>query len=118
MSTGAKAGIGVGAAIGGLILFGGLGFLIYRVGKAAGRRGDNAVHGNDVGAAELGSDPKPKPELGGNAIHEVSTGANAAEMGDGHHGNVGYDECQNFQHDPAELSAEPYQGHQTEKGLD
>ena len=43
LSTGAKAGIGVGAAVGALVLFGGLGFAIFRMGKrAADHKKDNA----------------------------------------------------------------------------
>ena len=48
LSTGAKAGIGVGAAIGGLLLLGGLGFAIFKMGR---RSADHNKKETEDGAA-------------------------------------------------------------------
>ncbi|KAI1328551.1 hypothetical protein F5Y16DRAFT_150721 [Xylariaceae sp. FL0255] len=72
LSTGAKAGIGVGAAIGGLAILGLAGLLLFRRGKAVGQRLNQ--HGNSHDnefKAELGTDPRPTPELGGNGLSEM-----------------------------------------------
>ncbi|KAI8625809.1 hypothetical protein F5Y19DRAFT_238784 [Xylariaceae sp. FL1651] len=66
LSTGAKAGIGVGAGVGALVLLSVAGLLIFRRGKAAGQRASGP--GNmayQEPKAELGGDPRPRAELGG-----------------------------------------------------
>ncbi|KAI0485521.1 hypothetical protein F4859DRAFT_386609 [Xylaria cf. heliscus] len=91
LSTGAKVGIGVGAGLGGLGVLSAALLLVFRRGKAAGRR---AVDARDAytqeSKAELGSDARPVPELGGQGL---------AEMQSGHDGWRGQ---------PSELDASPY----------
>lgn len=57
LSVGAKAGIGVGAGLGGLGALGALGLLIFRLGKAAATKQGKPV------VADLGDLPRQKPEL-------------------------------------------------------
>ncbi len=52
LSTGTKAGIGVGAAVGGLVLLGALGFLLFRMGK---RAADEDKHKEENGTGEEGA---------------------------------------------------------------
>ncbi|KAI1245688.1 hypothetical protein MGN70_012580 [Eutypa lata] len=88
LSTGAKAGIGIGAAVGGLALLGGLGFLVFRMGKRAAdekkandepaEAGDSKPEESQPGSANPAADQAEKAEGGGiaelqapNKIHEA-----------------------------------------------
>ncbi|KAI0860419.1 hypothetical protein F4860DRAFT_217618 [Xylaria cubensis] len=91
LSTGAKIGIGVGAGLGGLAILSVALLLVFRRGKAAGQRAAYVGNNNNQESkAELGDDPRPRVELGGQGI---------AEMQSGHDGWRGQ---------PSELDASPY----------
>ncbi|KAI0452615.1 hypothetical protein F5B21DRAFT_332165 [Xylaria acuta] len=76
LSTGAKIGIGIGAGLGGLGLASVALFLVFRRGKAVGQRAVVAGYtGNqEESKAELGGDPGPRAELGGQGIAEMQSG--------------------------------------------
>ncbi|TRX92730.1 hypothetical protein FHL15_006404 [Xylaria flabelliformis] len=90
LSTGAKIGIGVGAGLGGLAVLGVALLLVFRRGKAAGQRAAYVGNNNQESKAELGDDPRPRAELGGQGIAEIQSGH------DGWRGQ------------PSELDASPY----------
>ncbi|KAI0193547.1 hypothetical protein EV127DRAFT_509677, partial [Xylaria flabelliformis] len=90
LSTGAKIGIGVGAGLGGLAVLGVALLLVFCRGKAAGKRAAYVGNNNQESKAELGDDPRPRVELGGQGI---------AEMQSGHDG---------WREQPSELDASPY----------
>jgi hypothetical protein len=71
LSTGAAAGIGVGATIGGLVLIAGMVYLIWR--RRNGQKGTNSV-------VPMTEEQKAS-ELSGQAVHEAEGGALAHEMG-------------------------------------
>ena len=102
LSTGSKVGIGVGAGVGGASILSALGFLLYRRGKAAGRKG-TAGGVAAGGAAELSAKPRPTPELDGQAVSEMYAAANAIELGN----EFGYDD---YQINPGELSSATPEG--------
>ncbi|KAI0973043.1 hypothetical protein F4678DRAFT_427695 [Xylaria arbuscula] len=98
LSTGSKIGIGVGAGIGGVALATLAGFLIYRRGKAAGKR--DLDDGNTIDQdlkPELGGDPRPRAELGGQGLSEMHSDPRTPELWQGH-----YDE---WRRQPSELDA-------------
>ncbi|KAI1279638.1 hypothetical protein F5Y07DRAFT_405902 [Xylaria sp. FL0933] len=98
LSTGTKIGIGIGAGVGGLALVSLVGFLIYRRGKAVGKRdlddGDTFSHELKP---ELGGEPKTRVELGGQGLAEMHSDQRIPELWQGH-----YDE---WQRQPSELDA-------------
>lgn len=75
LSTGAKAGIGVGAGVGGLGLLGLAGFLLYRGGDTVNRESKT----------ELGGDPVLRSELGGQGLAEMHSDQVIPELWQGHH---------------------------------
>ncbi|KAI1296343.1 hypothetical protein F5Y03DRAFT_410238 [Xylaria venustula] len=98
LSTGSKIGIGVGAGIGGFVLAALAGFLIYRRGKAAGKR--DLVDGDTIDQdmkPELGGDPRTRVELGGQGLAELHSDQRTPELWQGH-----YDE---WRRQPSELDA-------------
>ncbi|KAI0144613.1 hypothetical protein GGR57DRAFT_507306 [Xylariaceae sp. FL1272] len=70
LSTGAKAGIGAGVGIAGLLILILLGIILYRRGRAAGRKGMNST---PTDHAELDTSPPDvkKHELAGQSVSEV-----------------------------------------------
>ncbi|KAI0518150.1 hypothetical protein F5B22DRAFT_73510 [Xylaria bambusicola] len=101
LSLGAKVGIGIGAGVIGIILAVLAGFLIYRRGKAAGKRDvDDSNNSNSDLKPELGGNPVYYPELGGQGRVEMGGDPRLAELW---HGN--YDE---WRRQPNELDGSPH----------
>ncbi|KAI1427963.1 hypothetical protein F5Y12DRAFT_791096 [Xylaria sp. FL1777] len=86
LSTGTKIGIGVGAGVGGFALLTLAGFLIYRRNKATRMRGayDGNTFDQDL-KPELGGDPRPRVELGGQGLAEMHSNPRIPELWQGHH---------------------------------
>ena len=80
LSSGAKAGIGVGAAIGGLLLLGGLGFAIFKMGRRS------ADHGKKESAEDGAAAGKPGEDDNSKDGDEAAAAAAAQKLADAEEG--------------------------------
>ncbi|KAI0126780.1 hypothetical protein BJ170DRAFT_596349 [Xylariales sp. AK1849] len=80
LSAVAKAGIGVGAGIGGILLLALLGVFIFRLGKTAGKEKRVEPHEEQY-KHELGAESRPHAELNGQGLTEMHSNSVVPELG-------------------------------------
>ena len=77
LSTGAKAGVGVGAAIGGLLVLGGLALWLLRRNKGTAKSDTGAAASSDVEGGAAGLAISPEPPMSQASLHDAASATRA-----------------------------------------